>query len=375
MDDFEDDDVGCGGFGEGEEAEEGLDECGDLIGGGVVGGGGHAPVLLESVVGLLRPSRGVVVVDCTAGLGGHASAMGRCMEGEGVVVLVDVDPWNLARAEEAVRETGVRVIARRCAFSGVEGLVRGLMASGEIPRGADVVLADLGFASTQVDDAGRGLSFRRDGPLDMRLDPEGETTAADLVAGLDEKELADLIYGYGEERYSRRIARRIVERRGERAILTTGELAAVVRSAVPFGGGGGGGGGKRGKGGGRKGGRGGRGGGIDPATRTFQALRIAVNDEIGELEALLGAVGRGAAEVCGGGCGWLSAGARVGVISFHSLEDRPVKRAFVSLAEAGLVRRVTKKPVVAEDVERALNPRSRSAKLRVVEVVVGGGGG
>ena len=372
MDDFEDDDVGGGGFGE-EEEEEGLVEG--------VGVGGHAPVLLESVVGLLRPARGDVVVDCTAGLGGHASAMGRCMEGEGVVVLVDVDPGNLARAEEAVRETGVRVIARRCAFSGVEGLVRGLMASGEIPRGADVVLADLGFASTQVDDAGRGLSFRRDGPLDMRLDPEGETTAADLVAGLDEKELADLIYGYGEERYSRRIARRIVERRGERAILTTGELAAVVRSAVPFGGGGGGGGGggKRGKGGGRrggrKGGRGGRGGGIDPATRTFQALRIAVNDEIGELEALLGAVGRGAGEVGGGGGGWLSAGARVGVISFHSLEDRPVKRAFVSLAEAGLVRRVTKKPVVAEDVERASNPRSRSAKLRVVEVVGGGGVG
>ena len=186
--------------------------------------------------------------------------------------------------------------------------------------------ADLGFASDQMDWAERGFSFRNDGPLDMRLDPTGGSTAADLVNKMSEAALADLIFEYGEERHSRRVARKVVERRKARPFATTADFADVVRSCVP------------------------RSGSIDPATRVFQALRIAVNDELGALERLLAALPR-----------IVKPGGRAGIISFHSLEDRRVKQAF--RGEAWEAR--TKKPVEAGDEEQARNPRSRSAKLRV----------
>jgi 16S rRNA (cytosine1402-N4)-methyltransferase len=189
------------------------------------------------------------------------------------------------------------------------------------------VLADLGFASDQVDEPARGLSFRQEGPLDMRLNPTAGATAADLVNTLSEQALANLFWEYGEERYSRRVARRIVERRQTTPFATTTDLAEVVRRCVP------------------------RSGGLDPATRVFQALRIAVNDELGALDRLLAALPR-----------LVLPGGRVGIISFHSLEDRRVKQAF---RQRDVWQPLTKKPVEASAAELARNPRARSAKLRV----------
>ena len=190
----------------------------------------------------------------------------------------------------------------------------------------DGVLADLGFASDQMDDRSRGFSFRDDGPLDMRLDPTSGTVAADLVNRMSEIALADLLFEFGEERHSRRVARRIVERRDQRPFSTTADLADLVRRCVP------------------------RSGGIDPATRVFQALRIAVNDELGSLDRLLAVL---PAVVRPGG--------RAAIFSFHSLEDRRVKQAFKSDAWQP----ATRKPVEAGDEEVSRNPRARSAKLRV----------
>jgi 16S rRNA (cytosine1402-N4)-methyltransferase len=195
---------------------------------------------------------------------------------------------------------------------------------------ADAVLADLGFASPQVDDPKRGLSFSKEGPLDMRLDPTGPTTAADLVARLDERELASLLWRYGEERASRRIAAEIVAQRQVEPILTTGQLTRLVRSVL-----------------------GGGAGRIDPATRTFMALRIAVNGELEALDALLDQLPA-----------LLKPGGRAALISFHSLEDRAVKRAFAELHRRGLAEPLTRKPWVADEAQVASNPRSRSAKLR-----------
>jgi 16S rRNA (cytosine1402-N4)-methyltransferase len=215
---------------------------------------------------------------------------------------------------------------------------------------ADVVLADLGFASPQVDDASRGLSFMRDGPLDMRLDPTAPVTAAELVATMSESELADMLRDYGEEPAARAIAQKLVSARRASPILTTSRLAEIVRSAV-----------HRPRTPGRR--------PIDPATKTFQALRIAVNDELGSLNALLAAVRRGAARAAAGpAAAWLRPGARVGIISFHSLEDRPVKQAFAGLVEAGLADDLSRGHVGPADMETESNPRSRSAKLRVVRI-------
>lgn len=300
----------------------------------------HIPVLERAVIDVLRPEAGQTYVDCTAGLGGHASGVAGRLGPGGRVVLCDLDAGNLERAAARVRGAcpEVEIVSVHGSFA---ALPRRL---GDLGIVADLVLADLGFASTQVDDPARGLSFRADGPLDMRLDRSDGPTAAALVNELDEAELADLIWRYGEERHSRRIARKVVAARAESPIETTQRLAEVVRSACPP---------RRGP------------GGIDPATRTFQALRIAVNDEIGSLEALLAWIGRGARA---GGTGWLGRGARIAVIAFHSLEDRPVKHAFAELAREGLAERLTRKPVMAgaEEVER--NPRSRSAKLRAVRL-------
>jgi 16S rRNA (cytosine1402-N4)-methyltransferase len=300
---------------------------------------GHVPVLLEACLRVLDPKPGEVYVDCTAGLGGHAAAVAEKL-GEGEVVLNDADPLNMAVASERVRSLGVRVRVLTGNFAEVPNR---LAAAGVR---ADMVLADLGFASTQVDDPSRGFSFSRDGPLDMRMDPSLPVSAADLVNGLPEAELAELIRRYGEERAARRIASKLVRARAERPILTTARLADLVRSAA-----------------------GGRGdGGIDPATRTFQALRIAVNDEIGSLEALLEAAVRDAERISNNQpTEWLKPGARFAVISFHSLEDRPVKRAMERLERLG-AEDLTGGAVTAGDEEVSANPRARSAKLRAARL-------
>lgn len=301
---------------------------------------GHTPVLLEETLSLLDPQPGEMAVDCTVGLGGHAEAIAARLGPSGTLVLNDLDEGNLASAADRLSRLldKPRLIQLQGNFA-------------EIPRKlieqglrADVVLADLGFASPQVDDPARGFSFMREGPLDMRLDPAAPISAASLVNELSERELATIIRGYGEERQALRIARKLVAARAEAPISTTTRLASLIHEAV----------GPR-----RPQDR------IDPATRTFQALRIAVNDEIGSLERLLDAVRRAAAAPANA---WLAPGARIGVISFHSLEDRPVKNAFRDLVDSGLARALTRKPVVAGDAECAANPRARSAKLRAIQL-------
>lgn len=306
----------------------------------------HVPVLLDAVLGLLMPRPGETYIDATAGLGGHAAAVAARLVPGGRVVLNDLDESNLDRAADRVRtaaDDAVEVIPVHGPFARLPGVLaeRGIA--------ADMFLADLGFASNQVDDPNRGFSFKQDGPLDMRLDPTAGESAADLLARLDERELADIIWRYGEERLSRRIAQKLVAARRDAPMTTTSRVAQIVRSAYPA--------------------APARKSRIDPATRTFQALRIAVNDEMGQLEALLDAIGRGATEAGRGTPGgWLNRGARVAMISFHSLEDRPVKRAFVDLAGRGLAERLTRKPLTADEQESRTNPRSRSAKLRALRL-------
>jgi len=319
---------------------------------------GHIPVMLDECLGVLAPGvrgPGEVYVDCTAGLGGHAAAVGARLAsaGGGTVIINDADPLNLTRAEAHVREQaggGVSVHVLTGNFAEVPNKLP-LLAAGVGGGGgsgglkADMVLADLGFASTQVDDPARGFSFSQDGPLDMRLDPTLPVSAADLVNGLPEGELASIIQRFGEDRNARRIAAKLVRARAESPISTTGRLAELVRSASP-----------------------GQWGGIDPATRTFQALRMAVNDEIGSLEALLGAAVRDAERLASKlEATWLKPGARFAVLSFHSLEDRPVKKAVEQIVKLG-GEDLTDGPRVAGEEELSRNPRARSAKLRAVKM-------
>lgn len=303
---------------------------------------GHIPVLPEEVIRFLHPKPGQTLLDCTAGLGGHAALLAERLGPPGTLVLADLDAGNLAQATERVRGLpgAPRVLTIHGSFAEApHALVReGLRVDG--------VLADLGFASSQVDDPARGLSFNAEGPLDMRLNPDAGPTAADLVNSLPERELARIISDFGEERMARQVAQRIVATRAGKPFRTTTDLAQVVRSVVW-----------------RAPGAGG-GGGIDPATRTFQALRIAVNDELGHLDALLAAIGQAAASADG----WLNPGATIAIIAFHSLEDRPVKQAMAEWEALGLGRILTHKPVGATPAEEAANPRSRSAKLRAFRV-------
>jgi 16S rRNA (cytosine1402-N4)-methyltransferase len=312
---------------------------------------GHIPVMLAECLDALAPNPGGTYVDCTAGLGGHAAAVGGVLArtGGGTVIINDADPLNLALAAENVRgqSPGVAVHVVTGNFAELPNKLPSLT-PGQNLR-ADMVLADLGFASTQVDDPARGFSFSHDGPLDMRLDPTLPVSAAELVNGMSETELVSLIERFGEDRNARRIAAKLVRARAENPIQTTGQLADLVRSASP--------GQWRGKG-----------GNIDPATRTFQALRMAVNDEVGSLEALLSAAVRDAERLAKGQeAAWLKAGARLAVLSFHSLEDRPVKQAFAAIEKLGGID-LTNGPRVAGEEELERNPRSRSAKLRAVRL-------
>lgn len=296
----------------------------------------HVPVMTREVVELLRPGRGGLYVDCTVGLGGHSQAL--LEAGASKVLGLDRDPDALAAARASLERWGERV---ELVHSDYRDLRR-VLAERSIDA-VDGALADLGVSSLQLDAEGRGFSFRRDEPLDMRMDRTQGPTAADLLRDVDERVLADIIFELGEERFSRRIARSIVEARHEAAVRTTGQLAQIVRRAVP-----------------RKGYQ-----RIDPATRTFQALRIWVNRELDGLDAFVS----GAADM-------LRAGARLAVISFHSLEDRIVKHVFRALERArgvdgdgpgSTLRIVTKRPLTPGDAEVEANPRARSAKLRAIE--------
>jgi 16S rRNA (cytosine1402-N4)-methyltransferase len=284
--------------------------------------------MVPQVVELLGPERGGLFVDCTVGLGGHSRAL--LSAGAERLIGLDRDQSALAIARDALAPFGDRVDLVHADYRDLDRVLdaRGIASV----AGA---LADLGVSSMQFDAEGRGFSFRRDEPLDMRMDQSSGESAADLLRTADEEEIANAIFQFGEERYSRRIARGIVMARRDAAIDTTGRLATIVRRAIPH------------RGHQR----------IDPATRTFQALRIWVNRELDGLDVFLGrAAGR------------LLAGARLAVITFHSLEDRVVKHAFRALeASGGALRVVTKRPLTPADEEVARNPRARSAKLRAIE--------
>jgi len=292
----------------------------------------HVPVLTTEALQYLRAERGGVYVDCTVGLGGHARAL--LEAGATRVIGVDRDLQALAVARETLAPWAERVELVHADYRDLDEVLdqRGI-------RLVNGTLADLGVSSLQFDTPGRGFSFQRDEPLDMRMDTSTGDTAAALVARSTERELADGIYAYGEERFSRRIARAIVAARREQPIETTGRLAAIVRRALP-----------------RRGYM-----RIDPATRTFQALRIWVNRELEGLDRFLEAAVRR-----------LHAGARVVVITFHSLEDRIVKHTLRALEHSGeaAVKVLTKKPLGPSDEEVLRNPRARSAKLRVAERLV-----
>jgi 16S rRNA (cytosine1402-N4)-methyltransferase len=302
---------------------------------GVGHGGGrkasHVPVLLKEAIDFLNVRRGGTYIDATVGLGGHSYEIAKRLGAPGHLIGLDKDPKALEIAGVRLRASGFaeadwpKVTLLHRSFAEI--------ASGQRPATIDGILADIGMSSLQLNDAARGFSFQADGPLDMRMDPRSERTAEQVVNHLDERELADVIYEFGEERRSRRIARAICR---SRPIRSTAHLADVISAAArpmnseP-----------------RR---------IHPATRTFQALRIFVNRELDDLRALVNAAPR-----------ILKPEGRVVVISFHSLEDRIVKDAFRESVKQGYFRLLTKKPLTATEEESDRNPRARSAKLRAAE--------
>jgi 16S rRNA (cytosine1402-N4)-methyltransferase len=297
---------------------------------------GHVPVLLNQAIEFLAVRRGGTYIDATLGLGGHSYEIAKRLGAQGRLIGFDKDPAALQRARErlispptAWESEWPRIELVHASFAEVAQHVA--------PESANGLLADLGVSSMQLEDAARGFSFQAEGPLDMRMNPQAGLTVEQVVNRFDERELADAIYEFGEERRSRRIARAIVR---ARPITTTTQLAQVVSAAArPM---------NQAE---RR---------IHPATRTFQALRILVNRELEDLQKLLRA---GAASQV------LQRGGRLAVISFHSLEDRIVKDALRDGARDGLYRLLTKKPVTADEEEIDRNPRSRSAKLRAAEKI------
>jgi 16S rRNA (cytosine1402-N4)-methyltransferase len=296
---------------------------------------GHVPVLLKEAIDFLAVKRGGTYLDATVGLGGHSYEIARRLGAPGHLIGFDKDPAALERSHQRLGNVGTGDLARpgeqptvtliHASFAEIAGRIA--------PASLDGLLADLGVSSLQLQNPERGFSFQAEGPLDMRMNPMSGDTAEQVVNHIDERELADVIYEFGEERRSRRIARAIVR---SRPIRTTTQLVEVVSAAARS----------------MKHER------IHPATRTFQALRIFVNHELDDLKALLEAAPR-----------VLKPGGRLVVISFHSLEDRIVKDAMREGAKQGLYRLLTKKPVTAEEEEIDRNPRSRSAKMRAAEKV------
>lgn len=304
----------------------------------------HVPVMTDKVIHFLQPRPGGLYIDCTVGAAGHSRAILEAAGGQARLVGIDQDPDALALAKENLRHFGEAVTLVHENFRHLPQIMHRLGLTG-----ADGILLDLGMSSLQVDKPERGFTYHEEAPLDMRMNPEQATTAADLVNNLDEDSLAKILWEWGEERWSRRIAAAIVRRRRSRPITTTLELVEVIKSAIPAPA---------------------RRTGGHPARRTFQALRIAVNDELGAIKDVL----EPAAEL-------LRPGGRLVVISFHSLEDRLVKHTFrrlstdctcTSRAECRcgnrrLLNILTRRPVQPDPAEIALNPRARSAKLRAAE--------
>ena len=295
---------------------------------------GHAPVLLQEAIDFLAIRRGGTCIDATLGWAGHSYEIAKRLGAPGRLIGFDKDPAALEIARRHLDRPPAELAGDWPQIELVNESFRGI-GKRVAPQSADGLLADLGLSSLQLEDAARGFSFQAEGPLDMRMDPRSERTADQVVNHLDERTLADVIYEFGEERRSRRIARAIVR---SRPIRTTTHLAEVISAASrPM---------KRGS------------ERIHPATRTFQAIRIFVNRELEDLEALLAS----APQV-------LKPGGRLVIISFHSLEDRRVKDALREGERRGLYRVLTKKPVTASAAEVGRNARSRSAKLRAAERV------
>jgi 16S rRNA (cytosine1402-N4)-methyltransferase len=305
----------------------------------------HLPVLAEEVVRYLNPEPGDTLVDGTAGGGGHALHLSEMLQPNGTLILIDQDPEALQEARNKLEDHALTIEYVHGNFRNVRSLLTELGV-----KEADGILLDLGVSSHQLDAAERGFSFRSEAPLDLRMDRTKGSPASDLLARLSERELTRILKDYGEERWAARIASFIVAERQRTPILTTTQLAQIVAAAIP---------------------KKAQPPDTHPATRTFQAIRIAVNEELDALE-----------EGLEGSVASLSTGGRIAVISYHSLEDRIVKRRFARLAGAcecpsGLpvcmcgarqtVRILTRKPVTPSEQEVRANPRSRSAKLRVAE--------
>ena len=299
----------------------------------------HQPVLYHEIIHALQPKNAGLYVDCTLGAGGHARGILEACPPDGCLLGLDVDPQALALARETLAPYGQRVRLIRASY---HALAETLHQIGW--EAVDGILLDLGLSSMQLDTPERGFSFQHDAPLDMRFDPDSPTTAADMVNTLPQDELADLIYRYGEERASRRIAQAIVE---ARPLKTTRQLAAVIEAVIP------------------------RKGHIHPATKTFQALRIAVNQELDRVENVLPQA-----------VAALKSGGRLAIISFHSLEDRivkgyfrresrdcicPPKQPICTCGHKATLKEISRKPIIPGEAEIEANPRARSAKLRIAE--------
>ena len=294
----------------------------------------HKPVLAQYISRELKLNSDAIVVDGTVGFAGHSSIFAGQLSEQGMLIGMDVDSKCLEVAKQNLTGVRCKVLLVRSNFSEIQNVLR----ENSI-QAVDLIFADLGVCSGQLADMDRGLSFGQDMKLDMRLDDRLDVTAADIVNSSDEKELADLIFKYGQERASRRIARSVVEYTRRAKIKTTGQLVDIICSALgcdPNS--------RKGK--------------IHPATKTFQAVRIAVNKEIDNLEIFLDAIPK-----------LLKKNGRAAIISFHSLEDGLVKNNFRNNKTAGVYDIITKKPIVAERAEEIENPRSRSAKLRIAEKI------
>jgi len=290
----------------------------------------HKPVLADKLAEQINLPSDAVMVDATIGHGGHSLLFGKSLGSDGLIVGFDVDPDCLERARRTLQELRCRLILIKANFAHITRKLR----ENNI-NNADFILADLGICSGQIEDRRLGLSFQKNMPLDMRMDKELELTASDIVNTSDQQYLADLIYNYGQDRASRRIARFIVLQRKKQPIRTTAQLAGIVCKAL----------GKPAVGHKER---------IHPATRTFQALRIAVNHELENLEKLLTQAPK-----------LLSSAGKIAVISFHSLEDRIVKLDFKQNRQNDIYKILTKKPITPSPAEVQENPRARSAKLRI----------
>ncbi len=295
-------------------------------------GGLHDPVMPREVITWLNLSPGACVLDATVGLGGHAALIASVIGPHGRLIGVDRDRTSLELAARRLSAAGAPYELIHDDFCHLDRV----FATAGVDK-VDAMLFDLGISSYQLDDPSRGFSFREEGPLDMRMDREARLSAFDLINSLSQEEIAGLLWRYGEERFARRIARRLIEERGRRPIATTAQLREVILRALParF---------RRQR--------------IHPATRSFQALRIAVNHELDSLERAL----RSAVP-------YLAVGGRICVIAFHSLEDRIVKQSFRTAEGGGTLHILTKKPLRPADAETTANPRSRSARLRAAEKV------